>query len=145
MPCLLECTVGIKDFIQSPEEETIEERLQKDGIRQDIKQNMAKNYFEGSCQDQSQRQNSNLPQEFFLLGQDVATDSILEASDHLLHRDYPHVHSFDGQYDGTVGTIVVPEKYIPRHPRVVDPEVADVVIQNNPDDRKLRVSVIIKI
>ena len=69
MPCLLECTVGIKDFIQSPEEETIEERLQKDGIRQDIKQNMAKNYFEGSCQDQSQRQNSNLPQEIFLLGQ----------------------------------------------------------------------------
>ena len=36
MPCLLECTVGIKDFIQSPEEESIEERLQKDGIRQEI-------------------------------------------------------------------------------------------------------------
>ena len=54
--------------------------------------------------------------------------------------DYPEVAASLGLNDKDIGVIVVPDTFIPKKARVVKPEIAEVVIQNNPDDTKLAVS-----
>ena len=39
--------------------------------------------------------------------------------------------NFNGFNDGDVGVIVIPEEYIPKKPRIVEPDDADEVIENN--------------
>ena len=146
--CLVNCAVGVKDFIKSPEKETLEERLEKDGVQQRIRKKMEENYCgkskQNTVRDSSlhnrQFQNEQPPRDLFVVGQDVATDSVKDLTDFLLKRDYLEVAEFDGVDDGDVGTITVPETYIPKKPRVVEPEIADEVIANNPEDTKLQVS-----
>ena len=67
----------------------------------------------------------------FVVGQDIATDSIPKFSRFLLERDYREVANFNGFNDGDVGVIVIPEEYIPKKPRIVEPDDADEVIENN--------------
>ena len=146
--CLVNCAVGVKDFIKSPEKETLEERLEKDGVRQRIRKKMEENYcgqsnqntVRDSSQHNRQLENEQIPRDIFVVGQDVATDSVKDLTDFLLKRDYPAVAEFDGVDDGDVGTITVPETYIPKKPRIVEPDIADEVIENNPEDTKLQVS-----
>ena len=130
--CLVNCAVGVKDFIKSPEKETLEERLEKDGVRQRIRKKMEENYggkskqntARDSSQHNRQLQNEQPPRDLFVVGQDVATDSIKKLTRYLLERDYREIADFDGFYDGDVGVIVIPERYIPKKPRVVDPDEA---------------------
>ena len=42
--CLFEYAFGIKDLIKSPEKETLEERLEKDGVKEHITKIMEENY-----------------------------------------------------------------------------------------------------
>ena len=152
--CLFECVLGIKDLIQSPEKETLEKRLEKDGVKERITKRMEENYCgkarKKKAHDSSQRnrRNQNVAsssnvnpnsveelsesfEDLFVVGQDIATDSIPKFSRLLLERDYREVANFNGFNDGDVGVIVIPEEYIPKKPRIVEPDDADVVIQNS--------------
>ena len=94
LSCLVECAVGVKDFIQSPEKETLEERLEKDGVRQRIRKKMEENYCgksnQNSARDSSQHnrqlQNEQPPRDIFVVGQDVATDSVKDLTEKGLPR-----------------------------------------------------------
>ena len=48
--------------------------------------------------------------------------------------------TFDGTNEADVGVIVVPETHIPKNANIVEPDIADLVLENNPDDKKLLVS-----
>ena len=58
----------------------------------------------------------------------------------MLDREYLNVAIFDGTDEADVGVIVVPETHLPKYASVVEPEIADLVLENNPDDKKLQVS-----
>ena len=58
---------------------------------------------------------------FYVLGQNVALQSIPEIADLLLKRDVNEVFNFDGK---NVGPIFIPESYIPKKPRILDSEKA---------------------
>merc|ERR1719203_2573857 len=75
--------------------------------------------------------------DIFLGGQDYATNSIKEFTEKLLKRDYPKVAASLGLNDKEIGVINIPETFIPKKARVVKPEIAEEVIQNNPEDTKL--------
>ena len=76
-------------------------------------------------------------QDYYVLGQNVARSSILECVDLLLERDYPEIVAFDGSKNGMVGSIFIPEGYLPKKPKVIDSEKAEVVMEQNPDDKNL--------
>ena len=57
--------------------------------------------------------------------------------DLLLKRDYPNIAAFDGSKNGMVGTIFIPESYLPKKPKVVNPEISDEIKSQFPDDKKL--------
>ena len=78
--------------------------------------------------------------DIYVAGQDYATSSIKEISETLLKRDYPKVAASLGLSDKEIGVINVPDTFLPKKARVVKPEIADEVIQNNPEDTKLPVS-----
>ena len=169
--CLFECALGIKDLIQLPEKETLEKRLEEDGVKQHITQRMGEHYCgkskkkkaHDSSQRNRRRQNVASPsnvnpnsveelaesfEDLFVVGQDIATDSIPKFSRYLLERDYRNVANFDGFNDGDVGVIVIPEEYIPKKPRIVEPDDADEVIENNAwlnynEEMKYRVRIIL--
>ena len=44
--------------------------------------------------------------------------------------------TFDGTNEADVGVIVVPETHLPKKATVVEPDIADLVLENNPDDKK---------
>ena len=67
----------------------------------------------------------------------MARSSILDCIDLLLARDYPEVAAFDGSKNGMVGPIFIPEGYLPKKPKVIDPERADDIQAQYPDDKKL--------
>ena len=67
----------------------------------------------------------------------MARSSILECVDLLLERDYPEIAIFDGSKDGMVGPIFIPEGYLPKKPKVIDSETAEIVMEQYPDDKKL--------
>ena len=144
--CLIECVVGIKELIQSPNKEPLEERLEKDGVKQSIREKMEKNYNSRS----GNQKNVSVPnpeqehiRDIYVIGQDIAVESVKELSRTLLERDYLNLANFDGSSDVDVGVIVIPEKHIPKKPRIVDPENSRVVLENNPTYKKLQVSLFI--
>ena len=117
--CLLECAVGIKDLLQSPEKDTLEETLEKDGVKQRFSEKMKENYCgkskqkkvhdsshrnrqrqnEGSSADIDPNSIEDLADSFrdlFVVGQDIATDSIKTFTRLLLERDYQEIANFNG-------------------------------------------------
>ena len=54
----------------------------------------------------------------------------------MLSREYLNVATFDGTNEADVGVIVVPDTHLPKNASVVEPEIADLVLENNPDDKK---------
>ena len=58
----------------------------------------------------------------FLLGQGVATRDVDKASGLALARDYPQIANFKLGDEATLGTISVPESFLPYHSDVVDIE-----------------------
>ena len=144
--CLLSCAIGVQEFLKSPEKEPLEVRLEKDVTKKMIREKMEKNYgvnFEVEDDSPNQtEENDNEPPiiDIFVAGQDCATNSIKEFTKKLLKRDYPKVAASLGLNDKEIGVINIPEKFIPKKARVVKPEIAQEVIQNNPEDTKLEVS-----
>ena len=78
--------------------------------------------------------------DIYVAGQDFATSSIKEMGKTLVKRDYPKVAASHGFNDKEIGVIAVPDTFLPKKARVVKPEIAEEVIQNNPEDTKLPVS-----
>ena len=146
--CLLNCTIGVQEFLKSPEKEPLEVRLEKDATKKMIREKMEKNYnvkfeqVDDSSQQTSIEGNDNEQPivDIYVAGQDCATSSIKEIAATLVKRDYPKVAASLGLSDKEIGVIVVPETFIPKKARVVKPEIAEEVIQNNPEDTKLPVS-----
>ena len=146
--CLLNCTIGVQEFLKSPEKEPLEVRLEKDETKKMIREKMEKNYsvkFEeedDSPNRTTTEENDNESPliDIFVAGQDCATNSIKEFTEKLLKRDYPKVAASLGLNDKEIGVINIPETFIPKKARVVKPEIAEEVIQNNPEDTKLPVS-----
>ena len=151
--CLLNCSIGVQEFLKSPEKEPLEVRLEKDATKKMIREKMEKNYnvkfeqVDDSLQQTILEGNDNEQPhsepiiDIYVAGQDCATSSIKEIGATLVKRDYPKVAASLGLNDKDIGVIVVPETFIPKKARVVKPEIAEEVIQNNPEDRKLPVSI----
>ena len=146
--CLLNCSIGVQEFLKSPEKEPLEARLEKDETKKMIREKMEKNYnvkFE-QVDDSSQQttiegnDNEQPIVDIYVAGQDCATSSIKEIGVTLMKRDYPKVAASLGLNDKDIGVIVVPETFIPKKARVVKPEIGEEVIQNHPEDTKLPVS-----
>ena len=150
--CLLNCAIGVQEFLKSPEKEPLEVRLEKDATKKMIREKMEKNYnvkfeqVDDSLQQTILEGNDNEQPhsepiiDIYVAGQDCATSSIKEIGATLVKRDYPKVAASLGLNDKDIGVIVVPETFIPKKARVVKPEIAEEVIQNNPEDTKLPVS-----
>ena len=133
--CLLNCAIGVQEFLKSPEKEPLEVRLEKDETKKMIREKMEKNY--------SVKFDQVVDEpiiDIYVAGQDFATSSIKEIGATLMKRDYPKVAASLGLNDKDIGVIVVPDTFIPKKARVVKPEIAEEVIQNNPEDTKLAVS-----
>ena len=117
-------------------------RLETVDIVASLKQQMAKCYGnrvlpQGRQPGRNQGKKINV-QEYYILGQNIGTSSILELVELLLQRDYPEIAIFDGSKDGSVGPIFVPEGYLPKKPKVVDPHIAQEIKNQYPDDKKLQ-------
>ena len=133
--CLLNCAIGVQEFLKSPEKEPLEVRLEKDETKKMIREKMEKNYsvkFDQVVDDPII--------DIYFAGQDFATSSIKEIGKTLIKRDYPKVAASLGLNDKEIGVIAVPDTFLPKKARVVKPEIAEEVIQNNPEDTKLAVS-----
>ena len=115
-----------------PKDDEGGEGLEKDDVKQLIREKMEKN--------NNSKSSSQQRRDFYAVGQDFATESAKELSRNLLARDYLNLANFDGSNDADVGVIVIPEKHIPKKPKIVDPDNANVVLENNPNDKKLQVS-----
>ena len=146
--CLLNCSIGVQEFLKSPEKEPLEVRLEKDETKKMIREKMEKNYnvkfdqVDDSLQQTIIEGNDNEQPiiDIYFAGQDCATSSIKEIGVTLVKRDYPKVAASLGLNDKEIGVIVVPDTFLPKKARVVKPEIAEEVIQNNPEDTKLPVS-----
>ena len=147
--CLHDCTIGVQEFLKSPEKEPLEVRLEKDETKKMIREKMEKNYsvkFDQAVDDSLHQtilegnDNEQPIIDIFVAGQDCATSSIKEIGATLVKRDYPKVAASLGFNDKEIGVINVPDTFLPKKPRVVKPEIAEEVIQNNPEDTKLPVS-----
>ena len=133
--CLLNCAIGVQEFLKSPEKEPLEVRLEKDETKKMIREKMEKNYsvkFDQVVDDPII--------DIYVAGQDFATSSIKEIGKTLVKRDFPIVAASLGLNDKEIGVIAVPDTFLPKKARVVKPEIAEEVIQNNPEDTKLAVS-----
>ena len=144
--CLLNCSIGVQEFLKSPEKEPLEVRLEKDETKKMIREKMEKNYnvkfeqVDDSLQQTILEGNEQPIIDIYVAGQDCATSSIKEIGKTLVKRDYPKVAASLGLNDKEIGVIVVPDTFLPKKARVVKPEIAEEVIQNNPEDTKLPVS-----
>ena len=144
--CLLNCSIGVQEFLKSPEKEPLEVRLEKDETKKMIREKMEKNYnvkfeqVDDSLQQTILEGNEQPIIDIYVAGQDFATSSIKEIGATLVKRDFPKVAASLGLNDKDIGVIVVPDTFIPKKARVVKPEIAEEVIQNNPEDTKLPVS-----
>ena len=74
---------------------------------------------------------------FYVLGQNVASESVSEIADLLLNRDVNEVYNFDGKNEESIGTIFIPEGYLPKRPRVVNPDISQEIQSQFPSDKKL--------
>ena len=117
-------------------------RLETVDVVASLKEQMAKCYGNrvlppGRRPGRNQGKKVNV-QEYYILGQNIGTSSILELVELLLQRDYPEIAIFDGSKDGAVGPIFVPEGYLPKKPKVVDPDIAQDIKSQFPADKKLQ-------
>ena len=133
--CLLCTSLGETKLTLSKENGILKVRLE---TRTDRKKNLVKNYGTKTENRDDQKQSKNIDlREYYLLGQDLATTSIAELVDLLLKRDYPQIVVFDGSRDGMVGPIFIPESFIPKQPRVVDPVISQQIKEQFPEDTNL--------
>jgi hypothetical protein len=73
--CKLNCTVGIKEFKQSPETAKLEDRLERDDVKERIHENLDDYLNPGKSQPRAnRRQRRNI----YVVGQDVARESIVQ-------------------------------------------------------------------
>ena len=73
--CPLDCVVGIKEFKQSPEKEKLEDRLERDDVKERIHQNLEDYLNPGKSQPKTtKKQRRNI----YVVGQDVARESIVQ-------------------------------------------------------------------
>ena len=147
--CLLNCAIGVQEFLKSPEKEPLEVRLEKDETKKMIREKMEKNYsvkFDQVVDDSLQQtilegnENEQPIIDIYVAGQDCATSSIKEIGVTLMKRDFPKVAASLGLNDKDIGVIVLPDTFLPKKARIVKPEIAEEIIQNNPEDTKLSVS-----
>ena len=137
--CPVDCVVGIKEFKKSSTKRPLEERLEQEDVKQSITEKMDKNYNpSGATKKKVNIQNGTKKptRNIYVVGQDIATESITKLTNDLLSREYLNVANFDGTNDADVGVIVIPETHIPKKPRVVEPDNAEIVIQENPNNKK---------
>ena len=140
--CPLCRTLGEERMILSRENGILKVRLETEDIVASLKEQMAKCYGNrmlpsGRLQGRNRGRRVNI-QEYYILGQNIGITSILELVELLLQRDYPNIAIFDGSKDGSVGPIFVPEGYLPKKPKVIDPDIAEEIQSQFPDDKKLR-------
>ena len=140
--CPLCRTLGEERMTLSRENGILKLRLETEDIVASLKEQMAKCYGNrvlppGRRPGKNQGKKVNV-QEYYILGQNIGTSSILELVELLLQRDYPEIAIFDGSKDGAVGPIFVPEGYLPKKPKVVDPDIAQDIKSQFPDDKKLQ-------
>ena len=108
--CLLDCAIGVQEFLKSPEKEPLEVRLEKDETKKMIREKMEKNYsvkFEQVVDDSLQQTilegNEQPIIDIYVAGQDFATSSIKEIGATLVKRDYPKVAASLGLNDKDIG------------------------------------------
>ena len=97
--CLLNCSIGVQEFLKSPEKEPLEVRLEKDETKKMIREKMEKNYkvkfeqVDDSSQQTSIEGNDNEQPiiDIYVAGQDCATSSIKKIGETLVKRDFPRV------------------------------------------------------
>ena len=140
--CPLCNTLGEERMSLSREKGILKVRLETVDIVASLKQQMAKCYGNRVLpigRRHTNRINKKVNvQEYYVLGQNVGTSSILELVELLLQRDYPKIAIFDGSKDGTIGPIFVPEGYLPKKPKIVDPDIAEDIKSQFPDDKNLQ-------
>ena len=140
--CPLCRILGETRLTLSSEKGLLKVRLESEDVQKSLKEQMARCY--GNRRQQLipgrkvKKQGKKIKiQEYYILGQNVATADILELVELLLERDYPDVAIFDGSIPGRVGPIFVPESYLPKKPKVVDPDIAQNIKEQFPEDKKL--------
>ena len=67
----------------------------------------------------------------------MASESVSEIADLLLNRDVNEVYNFDGKNEESIGTLFIPEGYLPKRPRVVNPDISQEIQSQFPSDKKL--------
>ena len=73
--CRLNCAVGIKEFKQSPETAKLEDRLEREDVKQRIHENLEDYLNPGkSLPKTTKKQRRNI----YVVGQDVARESIIQ-------------------------------------------------------------------
>ena len=140
--CSLCNTLGDTKVFFIEGKRTLKVRLETEDIVETLKESMAKYYgtrkIERNGQKGKKKGGKKMKiQEYYVLGQNLATSSILELVELLVERDYPQVGIFDGSKDGMLGSIFIPEGYLPKKPKVVDPDVAEKIKNEFPNDKKL--------
>ena len=116
--CLLNCAIGVQEFLKSPEKEPLEVRLEKDETKKMIREKMEKNYkvkfeqVDDSSQQTSIEGNDNEQPiiQIYVAKQNCATSSIKEIGVTLIKRDYPKIVASLGL---NIKVIVVPDTFIP--------------------------------
>ena len=73
--CRLNCAVGIKEFKQSPETAKLEDRLEREDVKQRIHENLVDYLNPGKSRPKTtKKQRRNI----YVVGQDVARESIVQ-------------------------------------------------------------------
>ena len=136
--CPLCRTLSETRMTLSREKGILKIRLETEDIVASLKEQMAKCYGNRVLPPGRRPGKKVNVQDYYILGQNIGTSSILELVELLLKRDYPKIAIFDGSKDGAVGPIFVPEGYLPKKPKVVDPDIAQDIKSQFPEDKKLQ-------
>ena len=131
--CPLCRTLGETTFTLSSENGILKVRLETEDIQKSLKEQMAKCYGNRRAQHRGRQNKKINVREYYVLGQNIGTTSILELVDLLLERDYPSIVAFD--QEGTVGPVFIPEGYLPKKPKVIDPGISSEIKEQFPDDK----------
>ena len=73
--CKLNCTVGIKEFKQSPETAKLEDRLERDDVKERIHENLEDYLNPGKILPKTTKKKRR---NIYVVGQDVARESIVQ-------------------------------------------------------------------
>ena len=147
--CLVNCAVGIKELIQDPKKEKLETRLESEDVKRNIREKIIKNYVVKEVVE-----NNMVPKKsesggaktkhgirnMYRLGQNKASDSLVEVAKDVFFRDYLNVALFDGSNDAEIGYVHIPECHIPAAPRIIEPGEAKSIIDQNPPDKDFQVN-----